>query len=219
MSMMNHTLTCMQMTQDPTIIEATYAAMPDDLLQQFARSEAQYLPATSVEILKKELSKRGMPWQEEMITTLQKDEANNIQHHIVQLLLSDENTAIVVAKVEGLFIGKEIIRNDAAFILQQASVHLHKKFEETQRILIVGLAFFVCGFAVTFLPLLPGKHDLLVILAYCSMIFGGIRMLHGYFYKRKYKQGIDKLAKATNEMNRIPVYYLPPESNETMAMA
>jgi hypothetical protein len=168
-----------------------YRNMPDHLLLNFAREESHLLTPDAFRILLTEIHKRNIDWPEIITSQPQIQPQDEFQEM--------RNECLVQLKY---FTGLGKNHRDIKLLLSEQEYpdhiidHAFGKFEtetrerlpKADKHLLTGSVFFTSGLAILFLPLVPGKHLLVYILAYLLITAGVGSFLHGLFLKRSIRK-------------------------------
>lgn len=179
--------------KDLQTIKEYYAAAPDGLLISIAMNELDSLTAEARQILDAEIALRKleMPVEEKQYATgtepvKQLDETMQAilemkkQNHTLQYIKS--------TLLEGTTDENGLTEETINRAFYQVNLYINREIKKYELIMLTGTLLFFAGLAINFLPLIPETHRLVVILAYCAMIFGIIRFIHGLLYRNRFKK-------------------------------
>ena len=169
--------------------------MSDAQLLQLANDDLEYLTPEALEIFHEELEKRNLEFPS--ADTVNNDEISgsikifsldkDSLHFITDQKEKNKTNDIIL---EGL-IERGFDETNAKDIINQLPLYLEANSKKMAGIVLTGVLLLVSGLAINVLPLSRGNQSAIVIIAYCLMIVGAIRIFHGYFNKKRF----DKMLK------------------------
>ena len=160
--------------------------MPDDLLVTFASEESDGLTAEAKAILEEEIKRRNLLWP---LAT------ENTTHHpgfptneIWDFALSEKEAGKPNELIIQELLEKGLTEDESQQVMKELLQPLKKIIARYDQAMLMGTFICMSGIAVSLLPMSPDTHRVVYILAYCAVIAGAARFLHGLFYKRRYKK-------------------------------
>ena len=156
-------------------------------------NERDSLTAEARQILEAEISLRKleMPVEEKQYST----GAEPVKHldEIMQIILemkkqNQPQQEIKSALLEGSTEENGLTEESINRAFYQVNLYINREIKKYELIMLTGTLIFFAGLAISFLPLIPETHRLVIILAYCAMIFGLIRFIHGTLYRNRFKK-------------------------------
>jgi uncharacterized membrane protein HdeD (DUF308 family) len=76
----------------------------------------------------------------------------------------------------------------AYLILGKMHYYFEVMSKKNEDLIFSGLPMLVAGIAINVLPISKNQHLAIIVIAYCLMVIGVVRMLHGYSNKRRYER-------------------------------
>ena len=171
-------------------IKQHYQSMSDAQLLQLAAEDLEHLTPEALNIFNKELNNRNL-----VLSALSSDKNNEITCNINFFSIDKDNLHFILEQkeknksneiiLEGL-IQRGFEETNANEIINQLPLYLEEKSKKMASVLLTGVLLLVSGLAINVLPLSRGSQSVIVIIAYCLMIVGVIRILHGYLNKKRF---------------------------------
>lgn len=178
---------------DLQTIKEYYATAPDGLLISIAVNERDSLTAEARQILEAEISLRKleMPVEEKQYSTGAEpvNQLDEIMQAILEMKKQNQpQQEIKSALLEGSTEENGLTEESINRAFYQVNLYINREIKKYELIMLTGTLIFFAGLAISFLPLIPETHRLVIILAYCAMIFGLIRFIHGILYRNRFKK-------------------------------
>ncbi len=171
-------------------IRQQYQSMSDAQLLQLADVDLENLTPEALEIFHEEIMKRNLEFRSaysvnnnEIETSIKIFSLDKDSLHFITDQKEKNKTNDII--LEGL-IERGFDETNATEILNQLPLYLEVNSKKMAGILLTGVLLLVSGMAINVLPLSRGSQSAIVIIAYCLMIVGVIRILHGYFNKKRF---------------------------------
>ena len=182
---------------DIDTVREKYASMPDSELISFANNEGHQLTEEGLNILSNELLSRKLSLvvlQDKEIDKLPPEE--NDDHlkrpYLTYIFDQKENGKNNAEVISGLLeFGMEELT--AEQLLSGIESMAKQRLKKAELELLVGMAILSGGIAITFLPLSMPANRLTYIVAWCAILFGGLRFVKGIYNKSRFKKIIKNM--------------------------
>ena len=182
---------------DPETIKEKYAAMPNDQLLTFAGVESYQLTEEAIQLLKEEINRRGLLWPDrnEVINEEDTGKAYGISNDMIQFAIEEKIKGKSDESIKVALFEQGLSDEYAGLVIQQVPGQLDKLVSKSDIAILNGIIFLMAGISVTFLPLSSETHRALFILAWCSICFGAVKLLHSLLYKNNYRKALKNIHK------------------------
>ncbi|MCX6322586.1 MAG: hypothetical protein NTZ41_00085 [Sphingobacteriales bacterium] len=177
-------------------IEEKYRKMPDHLLLNFAREEIHLLTPDAFRLLLTEIRKRNLEWPEIIASQPEVQLQDEFQEMRIECLVQLKYFTGLGKNhwdIKVLLSEQEYPDHVIDYAFGKFEMETRERLPKADKHLLTGSVFFTSGLAILFLPLVPGKHLLVYILAYLLIIAGVGRFLHGLFLKRSIRKLLQQL--------------------------
>lgn len=186
-------------------IRQHYQQLSDEQLLVLYEKEIAGLTPAARTLLLDEIKRRKIPlelWQEKQTSPMIGTAAEEEQ--IKKMLLFFE-TGWGKAELRAYGLLHGLTTSDMDHLFQGMVAYLLKRLKATASIMTNGILFFVIGLSVRSLPLNSDQHKAVILLCYLFMLFGFIRVLHGYLMKRRMRSLIEKWDTSPDDLDGIAV--------------
>ena len=81
---------------------------------------------------------------------------------------------------------------ESTLLLERIPSYLKKRSNAATSMITNGVLFIVMGASIRVLPLNPDQHKAIILMCYIFMFYGTLRLLHGWYTKRRTKRLLEK---------------------------
>ena len=168
-----------------------YTEHTDAQLIKLANQYLNTLPKSEIEAFYNEVATRQIELSESIAEHQKKIEQFNfylLPKHIIQFITDSKSTKKNNNFILNGLLERGIDENMAYIILGKMHDYFEEMSKKNEDLIFSGLPMLVAGIAINVLPISKNQHLAIIVIAYCLMVIGIVRMLHGYSNKRRYER-------------------------------
>ena len=168
-----------------------YTEHTDAQLIKLANQYLNTLPESELEAFYNEVATRQLELSESIAEHQQKIDQFNfylLPKHIIQFITDSKSTKKNNNFILNGLLERGIDENMAYIILGKMNDYFEEMSKKNADLIFSGLPMLVAGIAINVLPISKNQHLAIIVIAYCLMVVGVVRMLHGYSNKRRYER-------------------------------
>jgi len=168
-----------------------YTEHTDAQLIKLANQYLNMLPESEIEAFYNEVATRQLELSESISEHQQKIEQFNfnlLPKHIIQFITDSKSNQKRNDFILNGLLERGIEENMAYVILGKMNNYFEEMSKKNEDLIFSGLPMLVAGIAINVLPISKNQHLAIIVIAYCLMVIGVVRMLHGYSNKRRYER-------------------------------
>jgi hypothetical protein len=168
-----------------------YTEHTDAQLIKLANQYLNTLPESEIAAYYNEVERRQLELSESIIENQKKIDKFNFNHlpkHIIQFITDSKSNQKSNGFVLNGLIERGIEENMAYIVLGKMPYYFEIMSKKNEDLIFSGLPMLVAGIAINVLPISKNQHLAIIVIAYCLMVVGIVRMLHGYSNKRRYER-------------------------------
>ena len=166
-----------------------YTEHTDAQLIKLANQYLNTLPESEIASYYDEVERRQLELSESISGHQKKIDQFNfnlLPKHIIQFITESKSNQKSNDFILNGLIERGIEENMAYLILGKMHNYFEVMSQKNADLIFSGLPMLVAGIAINVLPISKNQHLAIIVIAYCLMVVGIIRMLHGYSNKRRY---------------------------------
>ena len=168
-----------------------YTEHTDAQLLKLANQYLNTLPESEIEAFYNEVVARQIELSESIAEHQEKVEQFNfylLPKHIIQFITDSKSNQKSNDFILNGLLERGIDENMAYIILGKMYSYFEEMSQKNADLIFSGLPMLVAGIAINVLPISKNQHLAIIVIAYCLMVIGIVRMLHGYSNKRRYER-------------------------------
>jgi len=167
-----------------------YTEHTDVQLIKLANLYLNTLPESEIAAYYDEVERRQLELSESISEHQKKIDQFNfnlLPKHIIQFITESKSTQKSNSFLLNGLLERGIEENMAYIILGKMHNYFEIMSKKNEDLIFSGLPMLVAGIAINVLPISKNQHLAIIVIAYCLMVVGVVRMLHGYSNKRRYQ--------------------------------
>ena len=173
-------------------IQERYQQLSNEQLLDLYNHEIATLTTAARGLLIEEIKKRNIDielWQNSSPYTPQ---ASVTEDEQVKKMLMFFESGWSRGTIKAYEMLKGLSAEESTLLLERIPSYLKKRSSAATSMITNGVLFFVIGASVRALPLNPDQHKAIIFLCYIFMFYGTLRLLHGWYTKRRAKKLFEK---------------------------
>ena len=170
-----------------------YTEHTDLQLIKLANQHLNTLPESEIAAFYEEVERRQLEISESISEHKKKIDQFNfnlLPKHIIQFITDSKSIQKNNNFILNGLLERGIEENMAYIVLGKMHVYFEEMSKKNEDLIFSGLPMLVAGIAINVLPISKNQHLAIIVIAYCLMVIGVVRMLHGYSNKRRYERMI-----------------------------
>jgi hypothetical protein len=170
-----------------------YTEHTDLQLIKLVNQHLNTLPESEIAAFYEEVERRQLEISESISEHQKKIDQFNfnlLPKHIIQFITDSKSKQKDNGFILNGLLARGIEENIAYLILGKMHVYFEEMSRKNTDLIFSGLPMLVAGIAINVLPISKNQHLAIIVIAYCLMVIGVVRMLHGYSNKRRYERMI-----------------------------
>jgi len=168
-----------------------YTEHTDAQLIKLANQYLNTLPESEIVAFYDEVESRQLELSESITEHQKRIEQFNfnlLPKHIIQFITDSKSNQKSNSFILNGLTERGIEENTGYIILGKMHDYFDEMSQKNADLIFSGLPMFVGGIAINVLPISKNQHLAIIVIAYCLMVIGVVRMLHGYSNKRRYQR-------------------------------
>ena len=168
-----------------------YTEHTDTQLAKLANQYLNTLPESEIAAFYDEVERRQLELSESISEHQKKINQLNfslLPKHIIQFITESKSNKKNNSYILNGLLERGIEENMAYVILGKMHDYFEIMSKKNEDLIFSGLPMLVAGIAINVLPISKNQHLAIIVIAYCLMVIGVARMLHGYSNKRRYER-------------------------------
>ena len=168
-----------------------YTEHTDAQLIKLANQNLNTLPESEIVAFYDEVERRQLELSESINEHQKKIDQFNfnlLPKHIIQFITDSKSNQKSNSFLFNGLIERGIEENMAYIVLGKMPYYFEIMSKKNEDLIFSGLPILVAGIAINVLPISKNQHLAIIVIAYCLMVVGVVRMLHGYSNKRRYER-------------------------------
>jgi hypothetical protein len=168
-----------------------YTGHTDAQLIKLANQDLNMLSESEIEAFYNEVATRQLELSVSISEHKKMIEQFNfylLPKHIIQFVTDSKSNQKSNSFILNGLIERGIEENMAYLILGKMNNYFEEMSQKNGELIFSGLPMLVAGIAINVLPISKNQHLAIIVIAYCLIVIGVVRMLHGYSNKRRYER-------------------------------
>jgi hypothetical protein len=168
-----------------------YTEHTDAQLIKLANQYLNTLPESEIVAFYDEVESRQLELSESITEHQKKIDQFNfnlLPKHIIQFITDSKSNQKSNSFILNGLTERGIEENTGYIILGKMYDYFDEMSQKNADLIFSGLPMLVGGIAINVLPISKNQHLAIIVIAYCLIVVGVVRMLHGYSNKRRYER-------------------------------
>ena len=173
-------------------IQARYQQLSNEQLLDLYNHEIATLTPAARGLLIEEIKKRNLDtelWQNSRPYTPQAS-VSEVEQVKKWLMFFESGWSRGTIKAYEMLNG--LSAEESTLLLERIPSYLKKRSNAATSMITNGVLFIVMGASIRVLPLNPDQHKAIILMCYIFMFYGTLRLLHGWYTKRRTKRLLEK---------------------------